>query len=96
MRIVVDPDTVVGTRNVTVYLDGTQVVQIPAPPELLAATTFKFGFSGSIGSAKDSHDIWNANIESVTRSRRSPRSSRSPGAAGRGDARVHGLNGSAP
>ena len=37
MRIVVDPDTVVGTRNVTVYLDGTQVVQIPAPPELLAA-----------------------------------------------------------
>jgi hypothetical protein len=65
VRIVVDPDTVVGTRNVTVLLDGTQVVQIPAPAELLAATTFKFGFSGSIGAANDNHDIWNLNIESV-------------------------------
>lgn len=65
VRIVVDPDTVVGTRNVTVYLDGSQVVQIPAPAELLAATTFKFGFSGSIGAANDNHDIWNLNIESV-------------------------------
>ena len=65
VRIVVDPDTVTGTRNVTVYLDGAQVVQVPAPPELLAATTFKFGFSGSIGFANDNHDIWNLNIESV-------------------------------
>jgi hypothetical protein len=65
VRIVVDPDTVVGTRNVTVYLDGSQVVQIPAPDELLAADTFKFGFSGSIGAANDNHDIWNLNIESV-------------------------------
>jgi hypothetical protein len=65
VRIVVDPDTVPGTRNVTVYLDGTQVLQIPAPAELLAADTFKFGFSGSIGAANDNHDIWNLNIESV-------------------------------
>ncbi len=65
VRIVVDPDTVAGTRNVTVFLDGSQVAQIPAPPELLAATTFKFGFSGSIGFANDNHDIWNLNIESV-------------------------------
>jgi hypothetical protein len=65
VRIVVDPDTVVGTRNVTVFLDGSQVLQIPAPAELLAATTFKFGFSGSIGAANDNHDIWNLNIESV-------------------------------
>jgi hypothetical protein len=65
VRIVVDPDTVPGTRMVTVYLDGIQVVQVPAPPELLAVPTFKFGLSGSIGAANDFHEFWNLDIQSV-------------------------------
>jgi hypothetical protein len=65
VRVVVDPDTVAGTRNVTVYLDGTQVVQVPAPQALLDAPTFKFGFSGSIGGANDFHEVWDLDIESV-------------------------------
>jgi hypothetical protein len=65
VRIVVDPDTVPAPRKVTVYLDGVQTVQVDAPPELLAATTFKFGFSGSIGAANDNHEFWDLDIESV-------------------------------
>lgn len=34
-------------------------------PELLAATSFKFGFSGSIGGAPDYHEVWDLDIESV-------------------------------
>jgi hypothetical protein len=64
VRVVVDPDTV-ATRMVTVFLDGAQVLQIPAPGALLAATSFKFGFSASIGGANDYHEVWNLTIESV-------------------------------
>jgi hypothetical protein len=32
---------------------------------LLAATSFKFGFSASIGGANDFHEVWDLNIESV-------------------------------
>jgi hypothetical protein len=64
VRVVFDPDTV-ASRNVTIYMDGAQVLQIPAPPELLAASTFKFGFSGSIGGANDNHDVWDLTIDTV-------------------------------
>ncbi len=64
VRVVVDPGTV-ATRMVTVFLDGAPVLQIPAPAALLAATTFKFGFSASIGGANDFHEVWNLTIESV-------------------------------
>ncbi|MFN8026787.1 MAG: hypothetical protein U0W40_10675 [Acidimicrobiia bacterium] len=61
VRIVLD-DATVAARNVTISFDGAQVLQIPAPPELLAASTFKFGFSGSIGGANDNHEVWNLSI----------------------------------
>ncbi len=64
VRIVFDPENG-STRNVTIFYDGASVLQIPAPPELLAATSFKFGFSGSIGGANDNHDVWNLTIDSV-------------------------------
>lgn len=64
VRIVFDPATV-ATRNVTVYLDGTQVVQVPAPQELIDAATFKFGFSAATGSVTDVHEVWDLNIETV-------------------------------
>lgn len=64
VRVVFDPDTV-ATRNVTVYLDGVQVVQVPAPPELLAVTTFKFGFGAATGDVTNNNEVWDLNIESV-------------------------------
>ena len=64
VRVVFDPDTV-ASRNVTIFFDGTQVLQIPAPPELLAATSFKFGFSASEGGATDNHEVWNLTINTV-------------------------------
>jgi hypothetical protein len=56
VRIVLDPATVT-TRNVTVYLNGTQVLQVPAPAALLAASTFKFGFAASTGGSTDNHEV---------------------------------------
>jgi hypothetical protein len=64
VHIVIDPSTV-ATRHVTVSLDGTQVLQIPAPDALLAATSFKFGFAGSTGAVTDIHEVWNLTINSV-------------------------------
>ena len=64
VHIVIDPAGN-GTRNVTVSLNGTQVLQVPAPAALLAATSFKFGFSGSTGSVTDIHEVWNLSINSV-------------------------------
>ena len=64
VRIVVDPDTV-AERRVTVYLDGVQVVQVPVPDELAAASTFKFGFGAATGGATDNHEVWNLGIETV-------------------------------
>jgi hypothetical protein len=61
---VFDPDTV-AVRKVTVYLNGSQVVQVDAPPELIAATSFKFGFSAATGSVTNNHEVWNLTIESV-------------------------------
>jgi hypothetical protein len=64
VRVVFDPDTV-PSRMVTVYLNGAQVVQVPAPPELIAATTFKFGFSAATGDVTNNNEVWNLTIESV-------------------------------
>jgi hypothetical protein len=64
VRVVFDPDTV-AERKVTVYLDGSQVVQVDAPAELIAATSFKFGFSAATGSVTNNHEVWNLTIESV-------------------------------
>lgn len=49
----------------TVYLDGVQVVQVPAPAELIGATTFKFGFGGATGDVTDNHDVWDLSVQSV-------------------------------
>jgi hypothetical protein len=66
VRIVVDPASASGApRNVTVFLNGTQVVQVPAPAALLAASTFKFGFSASTGAGSDIHEVWGLAIDSV-------------------------------
>jgi hypothetical protein len=64
VRVVFDPDTV-AERKVTVFLDGSQVVQVDAPAELIAATSFKFGFSAATGSLTNNHEVWNLTIESV-------------------------------
>lgn len=64
VHIVIDPSTQADPK-VTVSLDGTQVLQIDAPQELIDSTTFKFGFSGSTGGVTDVHEVWGLNIESV-------------------------------
>jgi hypothetical protein len=64
VHIVVDPSTDADPQ-VTVYLNGTQVIQIPEPQELQDSTTFKFGFSGATGAVTDIHEVWNLNINSV-------------------------------
>jgi hypothetical protein len=64
VRVVFDPDTV-ADRKVTVFLDGVQVVQVPAPAELIAATSFKFGFSAATGDVTNNNEVWNLTIESV-------------------------------
>ena len=64
VRVVFDPDTV-AQRMVTVYLDGSQVVQVDAPAQLIAATSFKFGFSAATGSVTNNNEVWNLTIESV-------------------------------
>jgi len=64
VHIVVDPSTVANPK-VTVSLDGTQVLQIDEPAELLAATSFKFGFSASTGAVTDNHEVWDLTINSV-------------------------------
>lgn len=64
VHIVVDPSTKADPK-VTVWLDGTQVLQIDEPAELLATTSFKFGFSGSTGAVTDVHEIWDLTIDSV-------------------------------
>lgn len=53
VRIVFDP---VATR-VTVFLNGTQVLQVPAPAALLSATTIKFGWAASTGGSNDNHEV---------------------------------------
>ena len=64
VHIVVDP-AMVAERHVTVYLNDTKEIQIPAPQALLDATSFKFGFAGSTGYYTDVHEVWNLNINSV-------------------------------
>jgi hypothetical protein len=64
VHIVVDPSTD-DVPKVTVYLNGSQVIQIPEPQELLDSTSFKFGFAGSTGAVTDIHEVWNLNINSV-------------------------------
>lgn len=64
VHIVIDPAGN-GTRHVTVSLNGTQVLQIPAPAALLGASSFKFGFSGSTGAVTDIHEVWDLSINSV-------------------------------
>ena len=64
VHIVVDPSTDADPK-VTVSLDGTQVLQIAEPAELLASTSFKFGFSSSTGAVTDVHEVWDLSIDSV-------------------------------
>ena len=64
VHIVVDPSTDPDPK-VTVSLNGTQVIQIDEPAELLASTSFKFGFSASTGAVTDVHEVWGLTIESV-------------------------------
>ena len=64
VHIVVDPSTDADPQ-VTEFLNGTQVIQIPAPQELQDSTTFKFGFAGATGAVTDIHEVWNLNINSV-------------------------------
>ena len=40
-------------------------MQVDAPAELIAATSFKFGFSAATGSVTNNHEVWNLTIESV-------------------------------
>ncbi|MFR0656719.1 hypothetical protein SB719_19390, partial [Pantoea sp. SIMBA_079] len=75
VRVVVDPP---GTTNpmVSVYLgamgDTTPAVdqlplitQVPEPAQLLAATTFKFGWAASTGGSTDYHEINTLNVATV-------------------------------
>jgi hypothetical protein len=67
VRVVVDPPTAT-TPMVSVYMgamgDTTTpadqlplITQVPEPAQLLAATTFKFGWSASTGGSTDYHEI---------------------------------------
>jgi len=64
VRVLIDPDTT-DDPKVTIFLDGTQVLQIPVPQAYRDAASFKFGFSGGTGSLTDVHEIWGLNIASV-------------------------------
>jgi hypothetical protein len=68
-RIVVDPPSAPSPK-VTVFLNGVQVVQIPAPAELIAAHTVKFGIAGSTGGLTDSQEIWNLTVNGPPAGRR--------------------------
>lgn len=64
VRIVIDPSSQASPK-VTVYLDGSEVLQIDEPQALIDSTKFKFGFSGSTGAVTDVHEVWGLNIDSV-------------------------------
>ena len=64
VRVLIEPDTVTDPK-VTIFLDGTQVLQIPVPQAYRDAASFKFGFSGGTGGLTDVHEIWGLEIASV-------------------------------
>jgi hypothetical protein len=64
VRVLIDPDSDADPQ-VTIFLDGTEVLQIPLPEAYLAAASFKFGFSGGTGGETDIHEIWGLSVASV-------------------------------
>jgi hypothetical protein len=64
VRIVIDPSDA-PTRNVSVYLNGQLVLSVPAPQQLLDATSFKFGFTAATGALTNNHEVWDLSIDTV-------------------------------
>jgi len=68
VRIIVDPDTSADPK-VSIYfgpvgaLPATPTLQVDMPDELLAATTFKFGFGAASGWYKINAAVWDLSIE---------------------------------
>lgn len=62
VRIVIDPPANANPQ-VTVYVNGTRVVQAPEPAN--PPPTFKFGFAASTGGSTDIHEIQNVAISTV-------------------------------
>lgn len=62
VRVKVD-DNSVGSPKVTVWIDGSQVVQVDRPA---LSSSFKFGFSASTGDSNDVHEIRDLQVGTVT------------------------------
>ncbi len=62
VEIKVDPPSNPNPQ-ITVLINGVQVLQTPEPPN--PPPTFKFGFAASTGGANDIHEIQNVNINTV-------------------------------
>ena len=62
VEIKVDPPSN-PSPQITVLINGVQVLQTPEPPN--PPPTFKFGFAASTGGANDVHEIQNVNINTV-------------------------------
>jgi hypothetical protein len=72
VRIVIDPATATNPQA-RIYMSGsdlslptTPAVEVPLPAEYLAASTFKFGFSGSTGGQTNNHEVWGLQINPAT------------------------------
>ena len=74
VRITVDPASTPDPRVKVYYADISsnpaaplvQVLDIPAPAELEAEPTFKFGFSAATGGATNNNEVWNVEVDSLT------------------------------
>lgn len=64
VNVVFDPADE-GDRFVTIFVDGQQILRVGAPPELLEADTFKFGFAAATGGLHNAHEVWDLSIETV-------------------------------
>jgi len=68
VRIAIDPNPYLTVphghvnvlqRDITVWLDGIQVVHVPLPEAFIDAWSFKIAFGGATGGSTDNHEVWN-------------------------------------
>ncbi len=64
VRIVIDPPAG-ASPQVTVFVDGAQLIQAPLPAVFLTTPTFKFGFAASTGGSNNNHEIGLLTVSSV-------------------------------
>ena len=57
VRVVIDPATAADPK-VTVFYEGTQVIQVALPAAFTGVAGVKIGFSAGSGGSTDFHDVW--------------------------------------